>query len=83
MDEKYFISKESYSRLLVSKSFYEAFSEYEYILIYQPDCLVFSDQLLEWCKKGNDYIGAPWYKTETMKRANWANFTNWDILIRS
>ena len=72
MDEKYFISKESYSRLLVSKSFYEAFSEYEYILIYQPDCLVFSDQLLEWCKKGNDYIGAPWYKTETMKRANWA-----------
>ena len=72
LDRKYFVSKESYSRLLLSKSFYEAFSDYEYILIYQLDSLVFSDQLLEWCKKGYDYMGAPWYKTETMKAEGWA-----------
>lgn len=71
LDEKHFASKESYSHLLVSKSFYEAFRGYEYILIYQPDSLVFSGQLLEWCKKGYDYIGAPWYRTEVMKAERW------------
>ncbi len=62
LEDKHFRSKYSYSCLLTSKSFYEIFFGYEYILIYQLDCLVFSDQLLEWCKKGYDYIGAPWYK---------------------
>lgn len=57
---KYFVSADAYSELLVKKEFYLAFKEYEYILLYQLDCLVFSDQLLKWCAKGYDYIGAPW-----------------------
>jgi len=73
VNRKYFASKESYSCLLLSKSFYKAFSNYEYILIYQPDSLVFSDQLLKWCAKGYDYVGAPWYRTETMKADGWAS----------
>ena len=72
MDGKHFESRESYSRLLLSKSFYETFRDYEYILIYQLDSLVFSDQLLEWCKKGYDYIGAPWYKEGTSRPMEWA-----------
>ncbi len=70
-DKRYFGSTEKYSNLLVSKEFYEAFADYEYILIYQLDSLVFSNQLLEWCKKGYDYIGAPWYKTEVKRLDNW------------
>jgi hypothetical protein len=58
----YFESRATYSRLLLSEKFYSAFSDYEYILCYQLDCLVFSDQLGEWCSKGYDYIGAPWFK---------------------
>lgn len=69
--KKYFLSKETYSRLLVSKKFYETFRNYEYILIHQLDCLVFSDQLLEWCKKGYGYIGAPWYRECIMREEGW------------
>jgi hypothetical protein len=46
----------------VSEEFYRAFAEYEYILVYQLDCLVFSSNLEEWCGAGWDYVGAPWFK---------------------
>ncbi|MBN3041117.1 MAG: hypothetical protein JW867_08305 [Candidatus Omnitrophica bacterium] len=49
-----------YNKRLLSKRFFQSFLSYEYILIYHLDCLVFSDQLLFWCNKGYDYIGAPW-----------------------
>jgi hypothetical protein len=56
-----FADRKGYNRLLLSEQFYQAFVEYEYILIYQLDCLVFSNDLEEWCRKGWDYIGAPWF----------------------
>lgn len=59
---RYFQSATTYNRLLLSKKFYEAFSDYDYILIYQLDCLVFSSNLDFWCNLGWDYIGAPWLK---------------------
>jgi len=52
-----------YNRLMLSNRFYRAFAEYEYILIYQLDCLVFSSNLEEWCSRGWDYVGAPWLKS--------------------
>jgi hypothetical protein len=61
-DERFFTSVNAYSKLLLSKDFYGAFAQYEYILIYQLDCLVFSDDLESWCWKGYDYIGAPWFR---------------------
>lgn len=61
--DEYFTSVQKYSELLTTKSFYEKFLGYEYILIYQFDALVFSDQLLSWCNKGYDYIGAPLYNS--------------------
>lgn len=58
---KYFKSRETYNNLLLSKNFYLKFKSYKYILIYQLDSLVFSDQLSKWCKMKYDYIGAPWF----------------------
>jgi len=57
---KYFNSTKSYSKLLLTDNFYLKFKNYRYILIYQLDALVFSNQLGEWCNKGYDFIGAPW-----------------------
>lgn len=57
---EYFGSVAANTRLLLSENFYRSFSEYEYILIYHLDALVFSDQLLVWCDSGLDYIGPPW-----------------------
>lgn len=68
---KYFQCSETYSCLLLSRNFYKTFQNYEYILIYQLDSLVFSDQLLQWCNRGYDYIGAPWYRSELLKIKNW------------
>jgi hypothetical protein len=53
-----FSSIREYSKLLLSPFFYEIFGECDYILIYQTDCLVFSDSLERFCKLGYDYIGA-------------------------
>ncbi len=55
----FFKNRETYNELLLTEDFYQRFADYEYILIYQLDALVFSDQLLRWCSKGYDYIGAP------------------------
>jgi hypothetical protein len=60
--DQYFRSIQGYSQLLVSDEFYRAFAAYEYILIYQLDCLVFSGDLEPWCLAGWDYVGAPWFK---------------------
>lgn len=48
--ENYFKSIDGYNKLMLSPSFYKAFSNYEYILIYQLDAWVFKDELQYWCK---------------------------------
>jgi len=62
--DKYFISTQSYSKLLTLKNFYLRFKKYKYILIYQPDALVFSSNLDIWTKKNYDYIGAPYFRSK-------------------
>jgi hypothetical protein len=59
-NDSFFGSTLANTRLMLSPKFYEAFCDYKYILIYQLDALVFSDQLLEWCDLDFDYIGGPW-----------------------
>lgn len=61
-DGKFFQGIEGYNELLKSRGFYERFQAYEYMLIYQLDAWVFEDSLDEWCRKGYDYIGAPWFQ---------------------
>lgn len=53
-----------YNQLMLDKSFYSRFTDYQYILIYQLDAWVFRDELDEWCGKGYDYIGAPWIEKD-------------------
>lgn len=62
LNDDYFKSVYTYSRMLLDKNFYEQFNDYEYMLVYQLDAWVFEDRLDEWCEKGYDYIGAPWFK---------------------
>ena len=50
----------AYNNLSISPMFYEPFSDFDYILIYQLDAFVFYDALEEFCSLGYDYIGAPW-----------------------
>jgi len=57
---KYFGSVAAHARLVTSRTFYEAFADYQYILMYHLDSLVFSDQLEQWCQTNLDYIGPPW-----------------------
>lgn len=61
LNAQHFASIESYNRLLLSKYFYRLFVDFDYLLIFQPDAFVFSDELDYWCGCGFDYIGAPWH----------------------
>ncbi len=56
----YFGSAKAHTQLLFSKEFYQAFIDYQYLMIYHLDALVFSDQLAYWCNEGYDYIAPPW-----------------------
>jgi hypothetical protein len=57
--QTYFASLHGYNALMLSKEFYDRFSSFQYILIYQLDAYIFSNQLEFWCKQNYDYIGAP------------------------
>jgi hypothetical protein len=61
-DDAYFKNIEGYNALMLSSEFYNAFLNYEYILIYQLDAFVFKDGLNYWCAQNYDYIGAPWLR---------------------
>jgi hypothetical protein len=60
--DDYFSGIEGYNRLLKSSGFYERFTNSDYLLIAQLDCLIFSGNLNEWMDKGWDYLAAPWFK---------------------
>lgn len=64
----YFESVQGYNRLLCSDVFYQRFADYEHILIYQLDAFVFRDELLDWCRRGYDFIGAPQFAGIRAKR---------------
>jgi hypothetical protein len=69
-DKKYFESITGYNNLLLRKFFYESFSSYDYMLIYQLDAFVFSDELVNWCNQNFDYIGAPWFENFRESKCN-------------
>lgn len=58
---QYFKDIAGYTKLLLSKFFYQRFIQFQYLMIYQLDGFVFKDELKEWCYKEYDYIGAPWF----------------------
>lgn len=54
-EDAYFQGRTGYNRLMMSPTFYERFLSSRYILICQTDVFIFSDRLLDWCKKDYDY----------------------------
>lgn len=71
-----------YNHLMLDSSFYKRFSNYEYILIYQLDAWVFSDELDYWCAQGYDYIGAPWIKMNEKCELEFAGVGNGGFSLR-
>ena len=59
-DTDYFQDIQGYNKLMLESHFYERFLKYDYILLQQLDAFVFRDDLIYWCNKNYDYIGAPW-----------------------
>jgi len=59
--DNYFSYPFGYNSLLMSSRFYQYFSNADYILIHQLDCLVLRDELGLWLVKEFDYVGAPWF----------------------
>lgn len=49
-----------YNRLMLSREFYLRYIDYQYILIYQLDAIVFLNELMNFVMMDYDYIGAPW-----------------------
>jgi hypothetical protein len=64
-DDRHFAAHRAYSRLMLATELYRRFAHYEFILVYQLDALALSDRLDEWCRKGYDYVGAPWVRRRT------------------
>ena len=70
---QFFQSVKTYNQLMMSPKFYEAFTDFDYILIYQLDAFVFHDALEYFCSLGYDYIGAPWPR---VYREPWIKITS-------
>lgn len=82
-DRRYFGSPQAHKRLVLSRKFFTAFEEYEYLLTYHLDALVFSDQLQEWCDAGFDYIGAPWLESMDDPTQGFSQVGNSGFSLRS
>ena len=59
-DARFFESHRAHTSMMLSPRFYTAFTDYEFLLVYHLDSLVFRDDLEAWCERGYDYVGAPW-----------------------
>lgn len=54
-------SLRAYNRLKILPWLYRRYADYEFMLTYELDAFVFRDELLDWCAKSWDYVGAPWF----------------------
>lgn len=51
--------RRGYSPLMCAPGLYRQLDAYSHVLVYQPDAVVFSDDLPEFCALPYDYLGAP------------------------
>jgi hypothetical protein len=79
-DDTYFSSVEDYSKLLLSPSFYRAFSDFDYVLVHQLDAFVFHDALTYWCSRSYDYLGAPFRNEDD---SSWLGVGNGGFSLRN
>ena len=62
----------TYTQLCISYNFYNMFSQYDYMMIYQLDCYMFKDEIQRFVDMGYDYIGAPIFSIHSC----WKTVTN-------
>jgi len=76
-DPGWFGSAVGYNLLCRNAGFYRSFVGHDFLLLYQLDAYVFSDQLPAWCDRGYDYIGAPWlhHEFQMHSRKTWTKST--------
>ncbi len=77
MDDRWFRSIRSYNELCLSGDLYDAYSDYEYMLIYQLDAFVFRDALADWCARGYDYVGSPWLPNDNVYERTLGECVRW------
>lgn len=58
-NNEWFTSLYTYTQLCLQYEFYDRFSDYEYMFMYQLDSYIFEDRIEEICNLGYDYIGGP------------------------
>jgi hypothetical protein len=80
--DDFFRSPATYNKLLLTKSFYGTFADYEYMLIYQLDCLVFSSALAEWCTGEFDFVGAPILRDRNNPALGFSEWRNGGLSLR-
>jgi hypothetical protein len=59
---KWFSSIRQYNLLKSLPWLYHRYRQYNFMLTYELDAWVFRDEVAEWCERGWDYIGAPWFE---------------------
>ena len=67
-EDYYFEDIAGYNKLLLSEEFYNAFTNFDFMLIHQTDVFLFKDELNFWCDKNYDYIGAPWFRPDKLNK---------------
>lgn len=64
----FFKNERSYNLLCRKPIFYYSFKKFDYMLIYQLDCFIFSNALHEWLNLNIDYIGPAWVEMNWAKK---------------
>ena len=82
LDDRHFRSHRDYSRLMLDAELYRRFERYEFVLVHQLDCVVFSDDLPRWCGEGYDYVGAPWVRRDADGRPFFTGVGNGGLSLR-
>ncbi len=68
--DQFFDDIPAYNRLMKYHGLYASFLAYDFMLIHQLDAFVFKDELVAWCKKGYDNIGAPLFEGHDLARTD-------------
>jgi Protein of unknown function (DUF5672) len=82
LDDRHFRTHRDYSRLMLTDRVYRRFERYEFVLVHQLDCVVFSDDLPRWCGRDYDYVGAPWVRRDADGRPFFAGVGNGGLSLR-
>lgn len=60
VDDCWLYSVRTYNSLMLSQWFYELFTSWDYMLLFQLDAWILGGDLESWLVRGYSYIGAPW-----------------------